>query len=101
MKNLIPLIVTSGLLIGCAPVPMTLERAESQCRDEAGLADGVEGRIGVGVGTGGTTGRAGITVNNRVFSPLTTEEFMAECIERRMDGEPNPAGFGITLGVGG
>ena len=87
-----------GLISACAPVPMTLERAERLCRDEAPLADGVSGRVGVGVGTGGAKARGGIVVTDRVFNPQTEEEFMRDCIARRLNGEPQPTTFGVTIG---
>lgn len=92
------LICIAPLLAACAPQPMTAERAERLCREEAGLADGVQGMVGVGVGTGGASGKAGITITNRVFSPQTEREFMAECIARRMAGGPKPTTAGITIG---
>lgn len=85
-------------LMSCAPVPMTPERAERLCREEAGLADGVQGNVGVGVGTGGARAKGSIVLTDRVFNPQTEEEFMSECIERRLAGEPRPTRFGISVG---
>ena len=84
--------------MACAPVPVTRERAEQLCRDEAGLADGVQGRVGIGIGTGGPRVGAGIIITDRVFGPQTEEEFLEECIERRMAGNPAPTRTGITIG---
>lgn len=77
---------------------MTPERAERLCRDEARLADGVTGSVGLGVGSGGATGSAGITLTNRVFSPQSEEDFVAECVARRLAGQPQPTTVGISLG---
>ncbi len=85
-------------LAACAPQPMTVERAERQCREELPLADGVSGNVGIGVGTGGVRTRTGITVTNAILNPQSDREFMAECIDRVMEGRPRPARFGITLG---
>ena len=77
---------------------MTLERADALCREELPRADGVSGTVGVGVGTGGPRAGGSVTIDNRVFNPQSEEEFLAECIARRMNGEPQPPRFGITLG---
>ncbi|MDJ0630764.1 MAG: hypothetical protein QNJ44_21080 [Rhodobacter sp.] len=77
---------------------MTPERAERLCREEAGLADGVRGTVGIGVGSGGPAGKAKITVTNRIFDPQSEAEFMAECIARRLEGRPAPTTAGITIG---
>lgn len=86
------------LALACAPVPMTRERAEQLCRDEVELADGVQTRVGIGIGTGGPRAKAGIIVTDRVFDPQSDEEFMAECIARRMAGAPTPTRTGIIIG---
>ena len=77
---------------------MTPERAEALCREEVGQADGVSGRVGVGIGTGGPKAKGSITVTNRVLNPQSEEEFFAECIDRRLAGRPAPTTFGITIG---
>ncbi len=86
-----------ALLAACAPAPMTPERAERLCRDEAGLADGVQGRIAIGVGSGGPAGSAEITLTDRILRPQTEEDFLADCIARRLAGRPPPATAGITI----
>ena len=90
-------ILVPALAAACAPAPMSRERAEMLCREEAGLADGVQGRVGVGISSDGPGGRAGITVTNRVLDPQTEAEFLAECIARRMAGEPQPTTFGVNI----
>jgi len=82
----------------CAPVPVTLERADALCREELRGADGVTGNVGVGVGTGGVRAGGSVTVDSRVLNPQTEEEFLADCIARRVNGERPPGRFGITLG---
>ena len=86
------------LLAACAPDPMTLERADRLCREEAGLADGVQGYVGIGIGSDGPAGKGRITITNRVFDPQSEQEFMAECVARRMSGKPKPTTFGVNLG---
>jgi len=86
-------------LVACTPVPMTPERAEQLCRDEVRQADGVSGTVGVGIGTGGPKAKGSITVTDRVLNPQTEEEFLAECIARRVEGKPAPTRVGITIGA--
>lgn len=85
-------------LCACAPVPMTPERAERLCREEAGLADGVQGKIGVGVSNDGARAGGAIVLTDRVFNPQSQEEFLAECIDSRLAGERRPTRFGISIG---
>jgi hypothetical protein len=87
-----------GLLLGCAPQPMTVERATDICRDEAGLADGIGGTVGIGIGSTGGTAEASLTLTNRLLNPQTEEEFMADCVARVMAGQPAPPTIGITIG---
>jgi hypothetical protein len=87
------------LLAACAPVPVSPERAAQLCRDEVGLADGVQGYVGVGVGTGGGKAKGSITVTDRVFNPQSADEAFAACIDRRVNGKPQPTTFGITVGA--
>ena len=83
----------------CAPVPVSPERAAQQCREEVGLADGVQGNIGVGVGTGGGKARGSITVTDKVFNPQSADEAFAACIDRKLNGRPQPTTFGVTIGA--
>ncbi|WP_172299341.1 hypothetical protein [Pseudoruegeria sp. HB172150] len=87
------------LLSACAPTPMTLERAERQCREEARLSDGVAGNVRVGVGSRGPSAGGSVTVTNRILSPQSQGDFMQECIARTMRGEPRPTTVGITIGA--
>lgn len=87
-----------ALLAACAPRPMTLDRAERTCREEARLADGVAGTVGIGVGTGGPRAKAGITLTNRVFNPQSEEDFVADCVDRLMSGQGKPTTVGVTVG---
>ncbi len=71
-----------------APAPMTPERAERLCAEQVGLADGFAGAVEVGIGDGGTRTGASITLSERIFNPQTDREFMADCVERRLEGKP-------------
>jgi hypothetical protein len=78
---------------------MTVERAERICREDAGLADGFAGNVGVGIGSGGVKGKGSITVTNKILNPQSESEFMRECVTRVLNGERRPATFGITVGA--
>lgn len=92
------MLITGLTLSACAPVPVTRDKAEALCLQEVRQADGVSGTVGVGVGTGGGKAKGSITVTDRVFNPQTEDEFMAECIDRRVSSKPAPTTFGITVG---
>lgn len=97
MIRLLPILVVP-LAVACAPVPMTPERAARECRADASQADGIFGSVGVGVSNRGPVGDGSITITNRVFNPQSEEEFVAECIARRMEGRPEPTTFGVSVG---
>ena len=86
------------LLAGCAPVPMTPERATRTCLAEIGQADGVSGSVGVGIGSTGPSTEGTVTVTNRVLAPQTESEFLSDCVARRVSGAPEPTVYGITVG---
>ena len=87
------------LIAACAPVPVSPERAARECREEVGLADGVQGNIGVGIGTGGGKARGSITVTDKVFRPQSAEDAFAACVDRKVNGKPQPTTYGITIGA--
>ena len=78
---------------------MTVERAERMCREDAGLADGFSGNVGIGVGTGGVKSRGAIIVTNKILNPQSEPEFMRECVTRVLNGERRPTTFGLTVGA--
>ncbi len=94
----IPVLHAFVLASACAPIPMTPDRAERQCAERAGLADGVAGSIQVGVGSGGSHSGASITLTRQIFSPQTEDEFMVECIGRLLEGESGPTEVGVSAG---
>jgi hypothetical protein len=95
MRWLVPIL----MLAACAPVPVSPERAAELCREEVGLSDGVQGNVGVGVGTGGGKARGSITVTDKVFRPQSADDAFAACIDRKVNGKPEPTTFGITIGA--
>ncbi|WP_298436637.1 hypothetical protein [uncultured Jannaschia sp.] len=94
------LLLLTVLITACAPVPMTRERALHECRSEARLADGIAGSVGVGVGSGGGLADGELVVTSRVFDPRSERAVLAECMDRRMAGRPEPTIVGVTLGTG-
>ena len=69
------------------------------CQDEAHEADGVSGRVIVGGGSGGAKAKGSITVTDRVLNPQTEDEYVTECVDRRVNGRPAKTTVGITIGA--
>jgi hypothetical protein len=78
---------------------MNYERAEAQCLEDVRRADGVSGNVGVGVSNRGGRAKGSITVTDRVFNPQSEQDYLDECIARKVNGEPAPTRFGITIGA--
>lgn len=83
-------VIGSLALAACAPLP--LESAERVCLDDARAATGPEGKIGVGVGTGGrhgtqTFGRFEVSVSSDYIMGRDPSEVYAACVQRR-SGQP-------------
>ncbi|PTX57158.1 hypothetical protein C8N43_1824 [Litoreibacter ponti] len=85
--------------VACAPAPVSPERAAELCRNEPGLADGVSGNVGVGVGSGGGKAKGSIVLTDRVFNPEDPQDAFEACVRRKVNGEPDPTRFGITIGA--
>jgi len=77
---------------------MTPERAEELCREDIGHANGVSGVVGVGVGTNGARAKGAVVVTNRVFNPQTEEEFLRDCIDRKLGQAPAETTFSVAIG---
>ena len=89
------LVLLPLLAAACAPSPQSAAR---RCQANAPLADGIAGSVGVGVSNGGPVRTGSLTVTNRVFNPQSEEQFIADCIERALDGRPEPTTFGASSG---
>ncbi len=85
-------------LAGCAAPPMTEERAARLCAEEARQADGISGVVGVGVGSDGPGARGTVTITSDILNPRSESQALADCIARRMAGDPTPTRVGITIG---
>lgn len=92
------LLILLPAVAACAPVPISPERAARACQAEARQADGIFGSVGAGISNRGPRATGNITITNRVLNPQTPEDFVAECISRRVEGRPEPTTFGISVG---
>ncbi|MBF9035332.1 hypothetical protein HKCCE2091_13890 [Rhodobacterales bacterium HKCCE2091] len=84
-------------LTACSDQVMSEARAERLCRDEARLADGFAGNVGVAGGTGGARAGGSITISNNILRPRDEAAVMESCIARRMAGRGGPGGFRLTV----
>lgn len=99
VRPVLLILAISPLVLGCAPTPLSEAAAEARCKEEAKLADGVAGRVKVGVGSGGATGGVGITITDRVFNPQSVDDFMAECIAEKTGRAPVKSRSGSHIGA--
>ena len=92
-----------ALAAGCAGQPLTRASAERLCADEARLADGVAGNVGVGIGSGGGTASGRLVVTSDVLRPRSEADALDACVARRMGGDraPGPRRPGLTIGFEG
>lgn len=91
-----------ALVAGCAAQPMTRERAERLCADEARAADGVSGTIGVGGGSGGPTASGRLVVTSAILNPQSEADALDACINRRLSGGGDaPPQPGLTVAIEG
>ncbi|MEZ5793846.1 hypothetical protein [Albidovulum sp.] len=61
MRAALAALVSTASLAACGPIPVA--RAETECFDQARLAAGPRGLVGVGVGSGGATTRVKVAVS--------------------------------------
>jgi hypothetical protein len=100
MGRLLPLLSLAVLLTACGPAqPPTRATAERLCVDEARQADGISGSVGVGGGSGGPSARGGVRITSDIFNPRNEQEAFNTCVDRRLGGQPNPSGGGLTVGI--
>jgi hypothetical protein len=103
MKSEFSLFVFSlALVAGCAAQPMTRDRAERLCADEARAADGISGTIGVGGGSAGPSAGGRLVINSAILDPQSEADALEACITRRMNGGgAAPPRSGLTLAIEG
>jgi hypothetical protein len=73
------------LLAACAPIPV--ERAEQMCLNDARLATGPRGTLGVGVSTDGPRATLDVTVSSDYLAGRDPAQVFAACVRRR-SGQP-------------
>jgi hypothetical protein len=83
---------------------MTRASAERLCADEARLADGIAGSVGVGVSSsrGGMAGGR-LVLTSDVLNPRAEADVLEACVSRRMAGDrgPAPRRSGLTIALEG
>lgn len=99
----VPIIVSTALAATVAACglsqPPSRATAERLCQQEARQADGISGSVGVGGGTGGPSASGRVTLTSDIFNPRDERAALDACIARRMGGQPNPRGGGLTVGL--
>lgn len=96
----ITLIIVIAALTACGPSqPPSRATAERLCIPEARQADGISGRVGIGGGTGGPSASGSATINSNIFNPRSEQDALRDCVNRRLSGQPNPRGGGLTIGI--
>lgn len=93
-----------AVLTACGPqTPPSRATAERLCQDEARAADGISGRIGVGIGNDGPLGGGSLSINSNILNPRSEQDALRDCISRRIGGLPAPRrGTGtLTVGISG
>jgi hypothetical protein len=81
-----PLIVLLALASGCGPV--SVERAEAMCLDDARLARGPTGEIALGVGNAGPRARLEVTVGSDFIRGRDPEAVFNACVARKSGRPP-------------
>lgn len=95
---LIPALLAA--LTACGPQqPPSRATAERLCAQEAREADGISGQFGVAGGSGGPSAGGNISINSNILNPRNEQDALRDCVARRMGGQPNPRGGGLTVGI--
>ncbi|GAB5448617.1 hypothetical protein [Gymnodinialimonas sp.] len=100
MRAAAPLLASATLLAACGPGQAPSQAtAERLCAQEARQADGISGSIGVAGGTGGPSASGRVTITSDILNPRSEADALADCVARRMGGQPSPRGGGLTVGI--
>ncbi len=96
------LLALLALLAACGPPqPPTRATAARLCADEARLADGFGGNVGIGGGSNGPFASGNVTITSDIRNPRPEAEALEACIQRRLAGDSGPAprpAFSVSLG---
>ena len=77
-----------GLLVLSACGPMSPERAANLCEDRARAALGPTGEIGIGIGSGGTSGSVEIGVTSDYLQGRDPYEVYDSCVRQKTGQGP-------------
>ncbi len=75
---LLPLAVSA-----CAPAPVSVERAMTECRRETPRPGGVSGQMRVGVGSDGLRSGLSLVITGDALRSRSAEETYARCVKRK------------------
>ena len=96
----LPLLVIALAVGACStPQPPSRATAERLCAPEARQADGVSGRVGVAGGSDGPSAGGRVTITSDIFNPRNEQDALRDCVNRRLNGQPDPSGGGLTVGI--
>lgn len=88
------------VLVACGPPqPPSRASAERLCADEARQADGISGNLGISGGSAGPSAGGRVTITSDILTPRNEQDALRDCINRRVSGQPNPSGGGLTVGI--
>jgi hypothetical protein len=76
-----------GVLPGCAQ-RMSPDRAYEECSERARLAVQPRGEIGIGVGTGGPSARAGLTISSDFIARRDPQNVYDSCFRNLTGAGP-------------
>lgn len=94
------LLLITLALVACGPSqPPSRATAERLCADEARQADGISGNVGISGGSAGPSAGGRVTITSDILNPRNEQDALRDCINRRMGGQPNPSGGGLTVGI--
>ncbi|MCC0063026.1 MAG: hypothetical protein H6895_02925 [Defluviimonas sp.] len=85
MRAALAALVSTASLAACGPIPVA--RAETECFDQARLAAGPRGLVGVGVGSGGATTRVKVAVSTDWLQGKDPAALYDACVYRK-SGQP-------------
>lgn len=87
------LLALAGLGLAACSGLMSVTAAEEACAAQSDLSDGFRGEVRGGVGTDGPGGGLRLTVTDRVFNPVSPEDFYDNCVfQRSGQGPTRPLG---------
>ena len=82
--GLVGALLCTALLAACGPIPVS--EAERRCEEEARLASGPRGSVGLGVGSGGVVSDIDITISTDVLRGADPLAVYDRCV-RNLSGQ--------------